>query len=72
MESQESTQVPIPKEIVYKIHEHIRGTEFKTVSEYVAFVLREVLGMDEKKNNAALSPEEEAQVKETLKKLGYL
>lgn len=72
MEDKECTNVAIPNSLVEKIKGHIVNTEFKSVAEYITFVLKEVL---EDKNTASasgLTPEEENQVKENLKKLGYL
>ncbi|HEC67286.1 MAG TPA: CopG family transcriptional regulator [Candidatus Desulfofervidus auxilii] len=60
----------LPNDLYKKIEERIKGTEFKSVEEYVIFVLEEVLKDEEE--SESLSPEEEAQVKERLKGLGYL
>jgi len=60
----------LPNDLYEKIEETIKGTEFKSVEEYVIFVLEEVL--KEEEESEPLSPEEEAQVKERLKGLGYL
>ncbi|MFH1888565.1 MAG: CopG family transcriptional regulator [Candidatus Omnitrophota bacterium] len=69
-QSNEYVQIPIPGIIVEKIKKRIKDTEFSTVSEYVMFILKEVLGEEDKKD--MLTEEEEKEVKETLKKLGYL
>ena len=68
--SDELVSISLPKSVVVKIEKHIQGTEFSSVNEYILFVLNEVL--DEKGEKAALTEEEEAQVKETLKRLGYI
>ncbi len=68
--NKECTNIPMPNIIVEKIKQRIKNTEFASVSEYIVFILREVL--EDNKDKAALSEEEEAQVKMTLKKLGYL
>ena len=70
MEDKEYVNIPIPTVIVEKIKERIKNTEFNTVSEYIVFILREVL--EDKDDKTMLTEEEEAQVKLTLKKLGYL
>ncbi|MFA5356546.1 MAG: CopG family transcriptional regulator [Candidatus Omnitrophota bacterium] len=62
--------VALPKLIIEKINNHIRNTEFNSAADYITFVLKEVLGEDNKENELTL--EEEEQVKLTLKKLGYL
>jgi len=46
------------------------GGEFKTVEEYVEFVLTEILKEDEQEQ--AYTPEEEEEIKERLRRLGYI
>jgi len=70
MENKDYANIPLPAVIVEKIKNHIKGTEFNSVAEYIVFVLKEVL--EDEDANAALTEEEEKQVKATLKKLGYL
>jgi len=70
IEDSDIIKVPLPRAIVDKIKERIKNTEFNTVSEYIVFVLKEVL--EDKGQRPALTEEEEEQVKLTLKKLGYL
>lgn len=65
-----SKTLELPSSLYKRIKERIKDTEFRSVEEYVIFVLAEVLKDDEKLET--LSPEEEAQVKERLKGLGYL
>jgi Arc/MetJ-type ribon-helix-helix transcriptional regulator len=62
--------VALPKLLVDKINSHIKNTEFHSASDYITFILKEVIG--EENDKEKLTPEEEAQVKLTLKKLGYL
>lgn len=63
--------VAIPAELYTQIEERIKGTEFASVEEYIIFVLEEVL-KEEDESEDILTPEEEEQVKERLKGLGYL
>jgi len=63
--------VKIPKEIYEKIEERIKDTEFKSVDEYVTYVLKEVLASLEE-DEEVFSEEEEEKVKERLRALGYL
>ena len=72
MEEKDCTNIPIPNVMVNKVREHIKNTEFKSVSEYITFVLQEVLQDSNDANASGLTPEEEEKVKETLKRLGYL
>ncbi len=68
----EEVEVKIPKEIYEKILERIKETEFKSVDEYVTYVLKEVLASLEEEEEQVFSEEEEEKVKERLRALGYL
>lgn len=71
--SKEYGEIKIPKEIIGKIEERITGTEFKTVEEYVNFVLEEVIkDTGEEEPEEVFSEEDEAKVKDRLRALGYL
>jgi len=63
--------IAIPAELYAQIEERIKGTEFTSVEEYIVFVLEEIL-KEEDESEDILTPEEEEQVKERLKGLGYL
>ncbi|RKY97467.1 MAG: CopG family transcriptional regulator [Candidatus Hydrothermota bacterium] len=69
--STEFTDIPVPTHIVEKIKKRIQGTEFETVSDYIAYVLREVLEETEEEEGV-YSKEDEEKVKERLRALGYL
>jgi Arc/MetJ-type ribon-helix-helix transcriptional regulator len=64
------TTVSIPTPLFEKIQEKIKGTGFTSVSDYVTFVLREILAHEG--GNEAFSEEDEKKVKERLRSLGYL
>lgn len=68
----EFTTVTIPASLHKKIEEFIKGTEFKSVSNYVAKVLRDSLSAAEKPATEVFSKDEEEKVKERLKALGYI
>ena len=65
-------QVSISKEIIDKIQRHVdeSGGEFKTVEEYIEFILTELLREEEPKQ--VYTPEEEEEIKERLRRLGYI
>jgi len=67
----EFTNISIPTSLYKKIEEKIKGTEFTSVSSYVAKVLRESLSKEEE-NKEVFSAEEEEKIKERLKALGYI
>ena len=64
--------VEIPVEVYKKIENRIKDTEFTTVSEYVTFVLEEVLESLEEDEEGVFSKEDEEKIKERLRALGYL
>jgi len=69
-----SRKVPmnISKELVDEIQRRVEesGGEFKTVEEYIEFVLTELLREDEPEQ--AYTLEEEEEIKERLRALGYI
>ena len=68
-------KISIPKSLADKIKDRLEGTEFKTVDEYVAYVMRQVIANIEGKETEekeAYSEEDEEAVKERLKSLGYM
>ncbi|MBO8175064.1 MAG: CopG family transcriptional regulator [Thermococcus sp.] len=72
-EERKYTTVSIPKPLYEKIKKRIEGTGFTSVSDYVTYVLREVLAsLEEEEKEEVFSEEEEEKVKERLRALGYL
>ena len=70
----EYTTVSIPKPLINKVKERMRGTGFSSVSSYVTYVLRQVLSSIEQdeKTKQAFTKDEEEKVKERLRDLGYI
>ncbi|RLI79506.1 CopG family transcriptional regulator [Archaeoglobales archaeon] len=67
------TTVSIPVQLYEKIKKRIEGTGFTSVSDYVTYVLREVLAsLEEEEKEEVFTKEEEEKVKERLRALGYL
>ena len=64
--------VKISKELIDEIQRRIdeSGGEFQTVEEFIEFVLTEVLREDEPEQ--PYTPEEEEEIKERLRALGYI
>ena len=68
----EKVAVEISKEIYDKVKKFIEDSgEFKSVEEFIEFVLREVLE-EEGAEEAVYSKEEEEEIKKRLRALGYL
>lgn len=70
----EYTTVSIPKPLVEKIKERMKGTGFASVSSYVTYVLRQVISSieEEERSKQAFTKEEEEKVKQRLRDLGYI
>jgi len=65
--SAQKRSVEIPANLYRRIEEHIRGTDFSSVEDFVAFVLQEVL-----EDMEGRPGEEDERVKRRLQALGYL
>ena len=65
-------EIKIPIDLIKKIEERVKETEFESVDEYVTFVLEEVVKEDDEEIEEVFSEEDEEKVKERLKALGYL
>lgn len=70
----EYTTVSIPKPLVKKIKERMKGTGFSSVSSYVTYVLRQILSSieEDERSKQAFTKEEEEKVKQRLRDLGYI
>jgi len=67
------TTVSIPVSLYERIKTLIEGSGFKSVSDYVTYVLREVVAMhEEEKLSEPFTGEEVERIKRKLKALGYL
>jgi Arc/MetJ-type ribon-helix-helix transcriptional regulator len=65
----EVQNIGIPASLHKKLEERIKGTEFGSVSEYVVFVMMELLAAEQE--SAGMSREDEEKIKSRLKALGY-
>ena len=64
--------IQIPIDLYKAIEQKIKSSrrEFKSVDEYLEFILRKIV--KEEKVERAYTPEEEEKIKERLKNLGYI
>jgi Arc/MetJ-type ribon-helix-helix transcriptional regulator len=65
------TSIELPESLYNRIEARVRGSKFASVSDYVSFVLRERLVMDET-SQSHFTREEEEKIKDRLRALGYL
>lgn len=67
------TSVSIPKTLFNRIKKLIEDSGFKSVSDYVTYVLREVVAMHESERyEEPFSEEDLEEIKKRLKALGYI
>ena len=71
----DTIKISIQKSLAKKLRRRMKETEFKTLSEYVNFILEEVitsLEEQEQEHESEYSEEEEEKMKQRLRDLGYL
>jgi len=69
----EVTQVSIPTTLFRKLGSRIEGTSFHSVSDYVTYVLEDILRETEKATaKESFSESDEERVKDRLRALGYI
>ena len=74
----EKAQVQIPKALAEKIRNRLSKTDFKSVDDYVSYVVEQVLveleGGDSRQagSDSAFSKEDQESVEQRLRDLGYL
>jgi Arc/MetJ-type ribon-helix-helix transcriptional regulator len=67
------TTVSIPESLRKRMESIIQGSGFKSVSDYVTYVLREVVAMhEEEKLSQPFDKEDVERIKSRLKALGYI
>lgn len=68
----DSVTLKIPGSLYNKVLDIIEGTGFKSVTEFVVFVLRDLAAGGKIEEKEGLNKEEIEKVRERLKRLGYL
>ena len=64
--------IKIPRPLYEKVSEVIDGSGYNSVTDFVTYVLRDLIASREAGGNSELSNEEIESVKRRLKNLGYL
>lgn len=64
--------ISLPLPLINSIKEKIKGTGMHSVSAYVSFILRQILSSPDSDNINGLNRKIEEEIKERLKKLGYI
>lgn len=64
--------VKIPRPLYRKIQHVVEGSGFNSPTDFIVYVLRDVMGVAEDHGTAEFSKDEIEELKRKLKKLGYL
>lgn len=73
MESKQTRTVDIPKNVIDRVERRLPRTEFDTTSEYITFVMEEVLyRVEQETEGDDFEAVDEDEVRDRLKSLGYL
>jgi Arc/MetJ-type ribon-helix-helix transcriptional regulator len=73
MSTEDSQPIDLPERIVERVEARLPRTEFDDVSEYVTYVMEEVLyRVEEETEDDDFEAVDEDEVKDRLKSLGYL
>ncbi|MEX2680076.1 MAG: CopG family transcriptional regulator [Candidatus Sigynarchaeota archaeon] len=67
--------VKIPASLYARIEKRLPNTDFETVDDYITYLARKVLDeieQEEKKDKKDYTPEEEREIEDRLRKLGYI
>ena len=73
MTERHHTTITIPRVLFDKLRKNIQGTGFSSVSDYVTYVMREIVAsVEEETKGTTFSKEDEERVKKRLKALGYI
>ena len=72
MSAQERVTIKIPKPLYNRISEIIEETGFSSVTDFIVYVLRDVIAMRSDESTKNLNQKEIASIRQRLKSLGYL
>jgi len=72
MQKESRVTVKIPRPLYRRIQLVIENTGFSSPTDFIVFVLRDLMGEVESKPEEEFTPEELRAIKQKLKNLGYL
>ncbi len=72
MSAHERVTIKIPKPIYNRISEIIEDTGFSSVTDFIVYVLRDVISMRSTDSSQYLNQTEIESIRQRLKSLGYL
>ncbi|RPI99627.1 MAG: hypothetical protein EHM36_15755 [Deltaproteobacteria bacterium] len=72
MSTKERVTIKIPKQLYNTLAEIIEETGFSSVTDFIVYVLRDVISMKSRGSGGQLTRDEMEQIRNKLKSLGYL
>ncbi len=72
MDSKAKVTIKIPRPLYGSLSQIIEGSGFNSVTEFIVYVLRDLISSRSVKNEPSITKEEIEIVKKRLKSLGYL
>lgn len=72
METEDRRSISLPERTVERVESRLQRTEWDDPSEYVAYVVEEVLYRVERNDEDDIGAVDDEEVKERLESLGYL
>lgn len=72
MSAHERVTIKIPKPLYNRISEIIEDTGFSSVTDFIVYVLRDVIAMKSDESSKYLSKTEVESIRKRLQSLGYL
>jgi Arc/MetJ-type ribon-helix-helix transcriptional regulator len=64
--------ISIPDNLKQKLEEKIKETDFKSIEDYVLYLLKQMVSTDTADSKVTYSDEDEAALKKKLREMGYL
>ncbi|MBT3339524.1 MAG: CopG family transcriptional regulator [Planctomycetes bacterium] len=72
MQKESRVTVKLPRPLFRRIQQVIEGTGFSSATDFIVFVMRDLMGEVETSPKEEFSPDELNAIKQKLKNLGYL
>lgn len=72
MSAQERVTIKIPKPLYHRISDIIKETGFNSVTDFIVYVLRDIIAMRADDSSKNLNQTEIESIRQRLKSLGYL
>jgi Arc/MetJ-type ribon-helix-helix transcriptional regulator len=72
MQKESKVTVKIPRPLYRRVQQVIDNSGFSSATEFIVYILRDLMSEVESKDEQEFSPDELAAIRQKLKNLGYL